>query len=168
MNFLVKLSVVPIFFVPFITAWAGTQEESKVVEEPPARMTEPWQITVGGPGWLAGVSGTTGFHGVNSNVNVGVGQILKHINVIYAFGGEVRKGHFGVLGDLLYLNAQAGTGERSGLVSKVDLGLQQFLGEFFASYGVIEGPRGWLDLLAGFRYTYLGEQDAACYDLQRA
>jgi hypothetical protein len=43
-------------------------------------------------------------------------------------------------------------------VSKVDLGLQQFLGEFFASYRVIEGPRGWLDLLAGFRYTYLGEQ----------
>jgi hypothetical protein len=39
-----------------------------------------------------------------------------------------------------------------------DLGLQQFLGEFFGSYRVIEGPRGWLDLLAGFRYTYLGEQ----------
>jgi hypothetical protein len=25
-------------------------------------------------------------------------------------------------------------------------------------YRVIEGPCGWLDLLAGFRYTYLGEQ----------
>ena len=43
-------------------------------------------------------------------------------------------------------------------MSKVDLGLQQFIGEFFGSYRVIEGPRGWLDLLAGFRYTYLGEQ----------
>ncbi len=46
----------------------------------------------------------------------------------------------------------------SGLVSKVDAGLQQFLGDFFGSYRVIQGPRGWLDLLAGFRYTYLGEQ----------
>jgi hypothetical protein len=46
----------------------------------------------------------------------------------------------------------------TGLVSKVDLGLQLFLGEFFGSYRIIEGPRGWLDLLAGFRYTYLGEQ----------
>jgi hypothetical protein len=107
---------------------------------------------------LAGVTGTTGFHGVNSNVDVGIGQILRHINVIYSLGGEVRRGRFGVLGDLLYLNAQAGTGERSGLVSKVDLGPQQFLGEFFASCRVIEGSRGWLDLLAGFRYTYLGEQ----------
>ena len=61
------------------------------------------------------------------------------------------------LGDLLYLNAQAGAGT-PGLVSKVDLGLQQFLGEFFGSWRVIQGPRGWLDLLAGFRYTYLGEQ----------
>jgi hypothetical protein len=43
-------------------------------------------------------------------------------------------------------------------VSKVDLSLQQFIGQFFDSYRVIEGPRGWLDLLAGFRYTYLGEQ----------
>src|SRR5271166_5698057 len=158
MNVLVKLSVVPIFFLPLIAGWAGTQEESKVVEQPSVKTTEPWQITVDGPGWLAGFSGHTGFHGVNPYVNVGVGQILKNINVIYSLGGEVRKGRFGVLGDLLYLNAQAGTGEKSGLVSKVDLSLEQFLGEFFASYRVIEGPRGWLDLLGGFRYTYLGEQ----------
>ena len=151
MNSLLKLSVVPIFFLPLMAGWAGTQQESNAVEQPPAKTTEPWEITVGGPGWLAGVSGTTGFHGVNSNVDVGVGQILKHINVIYSFGGEIRKGRYGVLGDLLYLNAQAGTGERSGLVSKVDLGLQQFLGEFFGSYRAIEGPHGWLDILAGFR-----------------
>jgi hypothetical protein len=157
MNLLVKLSVVPIFFLPLIAGWAGTQEESKVVEQPPVKPTEAWQITVGGPGWLAGVSGTTGFHGINSNINVSVGQILRNINVIYSFGGEVRRGRFGVLGDLLYLNAQAGS-NATGLVSKLDLGLQQFLGEFFVSWRVMEGPRGWLDLLGGFRYTYLGEQ----------
>jgi hypothetical protein len=158
MNLLVRLSLISIFFLPPSLGWAGTQEEAKVIEQPAVKTTDPWEITVGGPGWLAGVSGTTGFHGVNSNVDVGIGQLLKHINVVYSFGGEVRKGRFGVLGDLLYLNAQAGTGERSGLVSKVDLGLQQFLGEFFTSYRVIEGPHGWLDLLAGFRYTYVGEQ----------
>ena len=38
------------------------------------------------------------------------------------------------------------------------MGLQQFLSEFFGSWRVIEGPRGWLDVLAGFRFTYLGEQ----------
>jgi hypothetical protein len=158
-NLFLKLSVVPICFSFFslVTGWAGTQEESKTVEQPPPKTSEPWEITVGGPGWLAGVSGTTGLHGVNSNVDVGIGQLLRHINVVYSFAGEVRKGRFGVLGDLLYLNAQAGA-NGTGLVSKVDLGLQQFLGEFFGSYRVVEGPRGWLDLLAGFRYTYVGEQ----------
>jgi hypothetical protein len=160
MNHLSRLRVVLAFFflLTISAGWAGTQEEAKVVQQPPPKPTDPWEITVDGPGWLAGVSGTTGLHGVNSNVDVGIGQLLKHINVVYSFGGEVRKGRFGVLGDLLYLNAQAGTGEGSGLVAKADLGLQQFLGEFFTSYRVIEGPHGWLDLLAGFRYTYVGEQ----------
>jgi hypothetical protein len=149
-NLLAKLSVAIIYFLPLIDGWAGTQEEAKAVEQPSANTTEPWQITVDGPGWLAGFSGHTGFNGVNPYVDVGVGQILKHVNVIYSLGAEVRRGRFGVLGDLLYLNAQAGTGETSGLVSKVDVGLQQFLGEFFFSYRVIEEPRGWLDLLGGF------------------
>jgi hypothetical protein len=157
MNLFVKPSVVPFFFFPLIAGWAGTPEEAKVVEQPPVKTIGPWQITVEGPGWLAGFSGHTGFHGVNPYVNVGVGQILKHLNAISTFAGEVRRDRFGVRGGLLYLNAQSGT-DTSGLVSKVDLSLQQFIGQFFGYYRVIEGPRGWLDLLAGFRYTYLGEQ----------
>ena len=143
---------------------AGTEsvvrggEEEKLVQSPSVTTTEPWQITVGGPGWLANASGITGFHGFNQNISVNIGQLLRHINVIYAFNGEVRRGRFGVFGDLLYLNAQAGTPERSGLVSKVDLGFQQFVGEFFGSYRLIDGPRGYLDLLVGFRDMYIGEQ----------
>src|ERR1700739_2814313 len=56
------------------------------------------------------------------------------------------------------MNAQAVTPERSGLVSKVDLGFQQSGCQLFGSYRVIDGPRGWLDLLVGFRDTYIGEQ----------
>jgi hypothetical protein len=61
MNLLVKMSIVPIFFLPLTPGWAGTQEEAKVIEQPSVNTTEPWEITVGGPGWLAGVTGTTGF-----------------------------------------------------------------------------------------------------------
>ena len=155
---IVRVRWVPIFFLPLVAGWAGTLEEAKVVEQPSAKTTEPWVITVGVPGWLAGFSGHTGFRGVNPYVNVGFGQILNNVNVISSLAGEVRKGRFGVLGDYLYLNGQAGTDERAGLVSKVDLGLQQFIGEFFGSYRIIEGPRGWLDLLGGFRNIYLGTQ----------
>jgi hypothetical protein len=157
MNLVLKLSVVTIFFLSPVAVRAGAPEKATVVEQPPVNTTQPWEITVGGPVWLAGFSGYTGFHGVNPYVNVGVDKILSHVNVVYSTTAEIRRGRFGVVGDLLYVNAQAGE-DGTGLVSRVGVGLQQFLGEFFTSYRVIEGPHGWLDLLAGFRYTYLGQQ----------
>jgi len=135
MNLFVKLGVVAIFFFPFIAGRAGTPEKATVAEQPPAQTTEPWEIKVSAPGWLANVSGFTGFHGVNPYVNVGIGQILKHTNFIFVFGGEgeVRKGRFGVLANLGYLDAQAGVSGKD-LVSRTGLGMQQFLGGFFGSY----------------------------------
>src|SRR5271167_4228283 len=59
MNLLVKLSVVPIFFVPLIAGWAGTQEEAKVVEQP--SVETPWQITVGVPAGWPGSAATPDF-----------------------------------------------------------------------------------------------------------
>jgi hypothetical protein len=85
---------------------------------------------VGGPGWPGSVSGHTGFHGVNPYVNVGVGQILRHVNFIWAMQAEVRKGRFGVLGGFLYLNGQAGV-SGTGLVSRVGAGEQEFIGQTF-------------------------------------
>jgi outer membrane autotransporter protein len=143
---------------PSVKSTGGKEVEAKMVETPVVKTAEPWQITIGGPGWLAGVSGHTGFRGVNPYVSSSVVDILRHTNVIATTFAEARNGRFSVLGDYLYLNAQGGTGEMSGLVSKVDVSLQQFIGEFFASYRVVEGPHGWLDLLGGFRFTYLGEQ----------
>jgi outer membrane autotransporter protein len=142
---------------PLAKQLSGKQAEAKVVEQPTAKTTEPWEISVAAPGWLAGVTGTTGFHGLNVNLDIGVEPILRHINSIFAFQGEVRKGRFGVWGGLGYLNAQA-SDPGTGLVSKTDIGLQQFLGEFFGSWRVLRGSRGWMDVLAGFRFTYLGEQ----------
>ena len=167
LNLWVKLSVVPIFFLPLISAEvaaqqssepsSGKQTEGKTTGQPPVQTTEPWEIRVGAPGWLPNVSGFTGFHGVNPYANIGIGQILKHTNFVFSFGGEVRKGRFGALGDLLYLDAQAGVSGKD-LVSRTGLGLQLFIGEFFASYRLIQGPCGWLDVLAGFRSTYIGQQ----------
>jgi hypothetical protein len=169
LNLWVKLSVVSIFFLRLISAEVaaqqssvpstGKQTEGKVTEQPPAQTTEPWEIKVDVPGWLANVSGFTGFHGVNPYVNVGIGQILKHTNFVFAFGaeGEIRKGRFGALTNLGYLDAQAGVNGKD-LVSRVGLGMQEFIGGFSGSYRLIQGPRGWLDLLAGFRCTYVGQQ----------
>jgi len=152
--------------------WGGAPEQAAVIGSPsgkesigkqtqtvttPAKPVEPWIITVGAPGWLASASGITGFHGVNSDISVNVGQLLRHINVIYLTNAEIRNGPYSLLGGVLYVNAQAGA-SGTGLVSRVGLGFQQFLGQTFASYRLIDNSRGSLDLLAGFRFSYIGEQ----------
>src|SRR6516225_11542218 len=82
---------------------AGKQTEAKVIEQPAPKTTEPWIITVGAPGWLASVSGISGFHGKNANISVDAAQILRHINVIYSFEGELRRGRYGALLNVYYV-----------------------------------------------------------------
>jgi hypothetical protein len=120
LNLWVKLSVVPIFFLRLMSAEVaaqqssepspGKQTEGKVIEQPPAQTTEPWEIKVSAPGWLANVSGFTGFHGVNPYVNVGIGQILKHTNFVFVFGGEgeVRKGRLCGLSQPAFITRKKG------------------------------------------------------------
>ncbi len=71
-----------------------------------------------------------------------------------AFAGEVRKDEFGLAGSFLYLAASDGIGA-NGLVSKLDLQLDQYLADLAVSWRVIEGPCGWLELLVGTRYVNL-------------
>ena len=149
--------LVGIFLLWTVPGRGGTLEKAPVNVQPSAETTPPWEITVEGPGWLAGVNGTVGSHGVTSNVDIAFTDIFKRMNAIASFGAEVRRGRFGAYGDFFYLDAQTSAGG-SGLVSKVDLGLQQYLGEFGLSYRVLQAPQGWFDILAGFRFTYLGNQ----------
>jgi hypothetical protein len=157
MNHFLQIGVANVLLLSAVVGWAGTPQTTAVVEPPPNPTSPPWEITVGGPGWLGSVSGHTGFHGVNPYVNVGVGQILRHVNFIWATQAEVRKGRFGALGGFLYLNGQAGV-NGTGLVSRVGAGEQEFIGQMFLAYRLIDSPRGYLDLLGGFRFTYLGTQ----------
>ena len=113
---------------------------------------EPWHFDLGMPGWLASVSGDIGLRGVTSHVDVGFDQILRHIDWATSVSAEARKGRFGVYSDLLYLEASAAL-YNNGMLSKVNIGLSQYLVDGEAFYRVVECPRGWLDLRAGARYT---------------
>jgi hypothetical protein len=150
-------SLVGIFLLWLVPAQAGTLEKAPVNAEPSVNKTSPWEITVEGPGWLAGVTGSVGSHGITTHVNIAFPDIIKKTNAIAALEAEVRRGRFGAYGGFRYLDAQSSTG-RSGLINKIDLGFQEYLGEFGFSYRVLQAPQGWFDILAGFRSIYLGGQ----------
>jgi hypothetical protein len=155
MRNLVPIAGIAILLLLPVPGWTGQPEEPKAVQQPTPKPTAPWEIKVGAPSWLSFVSGDLGVHGITSHVNVGPNTILRHSNFIASLSGDVRKGRFGATGDFLYLNGQDGT-FTNGLTSKIDLNLEEFLGEFGLYWRMIDGPRGYLDALAGFRYTYVG------------
>jgi hypothetical protein len=135
---------------------AGPVELEPKETAPPPTITDNdhWYFNLGMPGWLAFVSGDIGLHGTTSNVDVNFGQIITHVAGIASLSAEARKGRFGVYGDFLYMSLSAGV-YNNGLVKKAQLSLDQYLADGEVYYRVLEGPRGWLDLRAGARYTNL-------------
>jgi outer membrane autotransporter protein len=144
---------------PALSQYSGKQVEAKQVQLPPAKPAEPWEIKIGGPGWLASVTANIGTHGVTVPADVGVGQILRNINAIDTLSVEVDKGRFSLLGGYLYINAQA-SDPGEGLVAKTDISLQEFISQLAAGWRLIEGRHGWLDALGGFRFWYVGSQSS--------
>jgi hypothetical protein len=132
---------------------AGPVElEAKATAPPPITDDDHWHFNIGMPGWLAFISGDIGLHGFTSNVNVDFGQIITHVAGIASISADVRKGRWGVYGDLLYMSLSEGIyGDR--LVKKANLTLDDYIADGEVYYRVWESPRGWLDLRAGARYT---------------
>jgi len=134
-------------------AYAGPvvtdSKETKEVAPPEA---EPWEFTLAVPGWLANTSGTIGLGGINSHVYMGIDTLLQHVDMLASLSAEVRKGRWGVYGDMLYVKATDGVFP-GGLIGKADVRLDQWLADLEVNYRVLEGPRGYLDLRAGVRYT---------------
>ena len=134
-------------------AYAGPivpdSKETKEVAPPEA---EPWEFTLAVPGWLANTSGTIGLSGVNSHVYMSIDTLLQHVDMLASLSAEARKGRWGIYGDMLYVKATDGVFP-GGLIGKADVRLDQWLADLEVNYRVLEGPKGYLDLRAGVRYT---------------
>jgi hypothetical protein len=138
---------------PVLLAGPETLDTSKELTPPPTiKESGPWHFNLGILGWLAGVSGDIGLHGITSDVDVGFDQIIKQVKGIASFSADARYNRFGVYADILYLGLSDSV-YPGGLISSTNLDLSEYLVDGEVYYRVIEGPRGWLDLRAGARYT---------------
>jgi len=143
-------------FVAVSGVAAGPVElQSKEIAPPPPTITDDqWHFNLGMPGWIAFVSGETGLQGVNTDFDLPFNKTIRQVTGIASFSADARYDRFGVYADILYLNLEDSV-YPSGLVSSTNLALSQYLVDAEVYYRVIEGPRGWLDLRAGARYTDL-------------
>ncbi len=123
---------------------------SKEIQKPaPAN---DWTFQLGVPGWLANTSSTIGINGVSTHSYLSAGELLRHTDMLASLSAEAKKGPFGVYGDMLYVSA-ADHIQSDGLIGKMDVRLDQWIVDLELYYRVLEGPKGYLDLRAGVRYT---------------
>ena len=137
---------------------AGSLELPPKESVPPTiTQSEPWQFTIAAPGWLASMNGTIGVRGVNADIDVPVGEVLQHLDMIFAARAEARKGPFGIYGEIIYIGLSDGA-QISGLIDNVSakVGLTLFDGAL--SWRLINQPRWSLDFAAGTHYTNVYEQ----------
>lgn len=134
----------------------GVEPKSPIIEPALHPLTPGWECFVTLPGWAAGLSGDVGVGGFAPvSVELGFEEILDHLDMIGALSVEARHGRWGITLDGLYLKMSA-EGETPGrLLSSVDVQVEQVLAEIAVSYRLLEGERGYLDLLAGGRYMHL-------------
>ena len=86
-----------------------------------------------------------------AHVDVGFDDILENLNIAFMGIGEVRKGRFALVADLIYVDLSGDASTPGPFFSGADLESETFVGTFQASYRVIEAERGHLDLRAGAR-----------------
>jgi hypothetical protein len=118
-----------------------------------------WDILLTLPVWAAGLSGDVGVRGFAPvAVDMQFKEIAENLDMTAALTLEARHRRWGLILDGMYLK-MSDTGETPGrLLTSVDVQVEQVLAEVAVAYRLLEGDRGYLDLLAGARYMYLSTE----------
>lgn len=136
-----------------ITAFAGDNDK-KTIAPPPE---DSWQFKLSAPGWIPWQEGDTGVNGQISHIALGPNDLIPKLDMIADVRGEAHKGRFSLLGEFMYMSLSDGIGTKT-VVKKVDVQMDQIMGELAVAFRIIESPRGYLDVVGGVRYTNLFQQ----------
>jgi hypothetical protein len=137
---------------------AGSLELAPKETAPPSiAQSEPWQFTIAVPGLMPSINGTVGVRGVNANIDVGLDQILQHLDMMFAMRAEARKGPFGVYAEVFYVGLSDDT-QVGGLINNTHETVNPYLIDWGISWRLINQPRWFVELAAGSHYTNVYEQ----------
>lgn len=140
-----------------LNAAALAGDLDKKVVAPPAPLDDGWHFSLSMPGWIPWLEGDTGVNGLVSHVSLGPDTVVPKVDMITDIRFAARKGRFSLLGEFLYMSLSDGIGT-STAVKKIDVQLDQMMGDLALAYRLIDGPRGYLDVVGGVRYTNLFQQ----------
>ena len=137
---------------------AGTLELAPKETAPPTiTESQPWQLTIAAPGWMAGMNGTIGINGRDADIDIGLGEVLQHLDMIFAMRAEAQKGRLGIFGEFIYLAVSDGA-QTSGLIDNIAAQVNTSYADGALSWRLINTPRWSLDFAAGTHYANVFEK----------
>ena len=111
-----------------------------------------WQFMLSPYGWVASLKGTVGIADVRTDVDVPFSDILKKLELAGMLRGEVRKNRWGLLVDGIYMKLYADMQTPGPFFNTISPTIEMSVLDMALAYRVVEGDRGWVDLLVGARY----------------
>jgi len=149
---------------PALLAGPETLEDPKDSKTIPPAEIKPWcetpppfEIRIGVPGWIAGLSGDVGAKGVVSNIDVGFEELFKHLtHVPIVLSADIRYKRWEFFGDGQYMEVGDSATLPGLLFTNANVHVKSGLAEAFLGYRLINCDKAALSIFAGARYTYLG------------
>jgi opacity protein-like surface antigen len=130
-------------------------KEVPPVEKSRCETPPPWEIRIGAPGWLAGISGESGVKGVVDRADVSFDSLLNHLThfpIALSVDARYRRWEFYVDGQYIQVGTSA---TLPGLLfTDADVHIKNALAEGSVGYRLINCDKGYLSLFAGARWTY--------------
>lgn len=131
---------------------AAAGETDKKIVAPLTPLDDSWRFSLSMPGWIPWVKGDSGLNGSIAHISVGPDNIVPKLDMAANVRAEAQKGRFSVIAEYAYMSLSDGIGTET-VVKKFDVRLDQTRADLGVGWRVIEGPRGYLDVMTGVRYT---------------
>ena len=153
--------------------WAGREEYSDGKDYPKEMASAPkpwcetpteWEIRIGVPGWLAGLSGESGVKGVKDFADVSFDQLLTHLTHFpIALSIDARYRRWELYADGEYIEVGTSATLPGLLFTDADVHIKSAFAEGAIGYRLINCDKAYLSLFAGARWTYL-QGDLSIFD----
>lgn len=114
-----------------------------------------WQFQIAPYLWASGVKGTVGVLGRTADVDISFREILENLDFALMLPAELRKGRWGIAGELIYLKLSKSAAVPRLPSISVEFEESELLLELSPRYRVLEGRVWALDALAGVRFMSL-------------
>lgn len=133
--------------------WIATGHVTATAQAPP--QATGWQFEIAPYLWASGVKGTIGVLGQTADVDISFSEILENLDFALMFPAELRKGLWGIGGELIYLKVSKSAAVAQAPSTSIEFEESQLLLELSPRYRVLARRIWKVDALAGVRFMSL-------------